>query len=79
MGIMEVTVKRSLSADTPVYPDDIKRIQDVYDTWIIENLGYRIIPDQHFNGRSPAACAIEFTYEFRCKEDAMAFKLRWID
>ena len=74
---MEVTVSRAISTDHPVYPDEIKRIQDVYDTWIIENLGYRIAPDQNINIASHDDCAVEFTYEFKCEEDVVAFKLRW--
>lgn len=74
---MKVTVTRSISAEHSWYPDEIKRIQDVYDTWIIENLGYRIVPNQNLNAVSFDNCSIEFTYVFKCEEDVVAFKLRW--
>lgn len=74
---LTVTVRRPISTDDPVYPEEIKRIQDVYDTWIIENLGHRIIPEYRYKGNPNFSCDVEFTYVFGCEEDAVAFKLMW--
>lgn len=59
------------------YTEEIKRFQDVYDTWIIENFSYRIVPEHHYTMLDGSW--VYFSYEFECEEDAMAFKLRWID
>jgi len=75
---MKISVSRTLSANIPDYTEAINKVQDIYDTWIIENLGYRIIPvQQTLMEILRPACAIRLTYDFKCDEDATAFKLRW--
>ena len=73
---MKVTVKNHVLFMSG-YTEEIKRFQDVYDTWIIDNFGYRIIPEQRWTMLDGSW--VYFSYELEHEEDAVAFKLRWID
>ena len=46
----------------------------IYESWIIENLGYHAIYEQRYVSYENAAY---FTFFLRSEDDAIAFKLRW--
>ncbi len=59
----------------PTYKDEIAKFHNEYQKWITDNFGYEARYEFSY---TMVKRRVYFDFAFKTKEDAMAFKLRWM-
>lgn len=70
-----VIIKVSDIPFTPNYLDEIIQVNEKYQVWILENLGYRAEYEYSYVMWETTAY---LKYTFKNQQDATTFKLKWL-